>query len=149
MSSILPLGRTMNFTASVTTTAKRISVRDCSGIGFLVVNASGATTLTINEANAASGGTSQLLAGGNAVTLTYWTQAATGGVWTAGSGGVNGTSITTVNNASALLYVFVPQGALSDGFNYLSASHATGTIIYVQGDLNVMRTPTNLANVTA
>lgn len=139
----------MNFTASVTTTAKRASLRDCAGIGFLVVNASGATTLTINEANAASGGTSQLLAGGVATTLTYWTQAATGGVWTLGSGGVNGTSITTVANTAALLYVFVPQGALSDGYGYLSASHATGTIIYTFGDLDVQRLPTNLRDVTA
>lgn len=145
MSSILQLGRTFNATSSVTTTAKRVSLRDCSGVGFLIVGATGATTATITEANAASGGTSQTLAG----TFSYWTQAATGGVWVAGSGGVNGTSITTVAAAGACLYVYIPQGALSDGFSYLACSHATGTSVYLLGDLDVQRTPTNLRDVTA
>ncbi len=146
MSSILPLGRTQNATGSVTTTAKRVRVGvDCSGVGFYLINAGAATTITITEANAASGGTSQTLAG----TFTYWTQGATDGVWTLGAGGVNGTSITSVNNTAALLYVFIPMGALSDGFNFLAASHATGSFVYVLGDLNTRRTPTNLAAVNA
>lgn len=145
MSSINQLGRAYNLTSSVTTTAKRVSLRDCAGIGFVVVGASAATTLTITECNAASGGTSQTLAG----TFAYWTQAATGGVWIAGVGGVNGTSITTVAAAGACLYVYVPQGALSDGFSYLAASHATGTIVYIMGDLDVQRRVTNLRDVTA
>lgn len=145
MSSILPLGRQYNATSSITTGAKRVNLRDCSGVGFLVVGASGATTVTITEATAASGGTSQTLAG----TFSYWTQAATGGVWTAGAGGVNGTSITTIAAAGACLFVWVPQGALSDGFSYLAASHATGTIVYLLGDLDVQRKPTSLPNVTA
>lgn len=145
MSSINPLGRTFNASGSVTTSAKRVSLRDCSGVGFLLINAGGATTVTITEANAASGGTSQTLAG----TFPYWTQAATGGVWLAGSGGVNGTSITSVNNTAALLYVWVPQGALSDGFSYLAASHATGSFVYLLQDLDVRRKPTLLRDVTA
>jgi hypothetical protein len=150
VSSILALGRTYNALVSVTTSARRISLRDCAGVGFFVVNASAATTLTINECNAPTGGTSQLLAGGVAATLTYWTQPAPGtAVWTAGAGGVNGTSINTIASTSALLYVFVAQGALSDGFNYLSASHATGTILYMAGDLDVMRKPVNLRDLTA
>jgi hypothetical protein len=145
MSSQNPLGRTFNATANVTSGTKRASLRDCAGIGFLVVNASAATTITIAEANAASGGTSQTLAG----TFPYWTQAATGGVWIAGVGGVNGTSITTVANTAALLYVYIPQGALSDGFSYLNCTHATGTSIYLLGDLDVQRKVTNLRDVTA
>lgn len=145
MSSILPLGRNYNALSSVTTAARRVSLRDCSGVGFFVVGASGATTVTITEANAASGGTSQTLAG----TFSYWTMANGADTWTAGAGGVNGTSITTVANAAALLYVWIPQGALSDGFSYLAASHATGTILYVLGDLDVQRKPTNLRALTA
>lgn len=145
MSSINPLGQLMNVTGSVTTTAKRVNLRDCSGVLFVLASASAATTVTIAEANAASGGTSQTLAG----TFPYWTQAATGGVWTAGVGGVNGTSITSINAAGGLLAVFIPQGALSDGFSYLSASHATGTFVYILAPLDVQRRPVNLANVTA
>jgi hypothetical protein len=147
VSSITTLGRTFNSLASVTTAARRVSLRDCSGVGFLVVNASAATTLTINESNAATGGTTQLV-GGSAGTYTYWTQAAGSGVWTLGAGGVNGTSITTVASTAASLFVYVNQGALSDGFGYLSASHATGTIVMLLGDLDIQRTPTNLRDVT-
>lgn len=143
MSSILPLGRQYNLTSSVTTAAIRTSLKDCSGIGFYIVGASAATTATITEANAASGGTSQTLAG----TFNYWTQASGTSVWTAGVGGVNGTSITTVAAAAAALYVFIPQGALSDGFSYLACSHATGTSVYIMGDLDVQRKVTNLSNV--
>lgn len=145
MSSILPLGRQYNLTVSATTSAIRTSLANCSGIGFYIVGASAATTATITEATAASGGTSQTLAG----TFSYWTQASGTSAWTAGVGGVNGTSITTVANAAAALYVFIPQGALSDGFSYLACSHATGTSVYILGDLDVGRKVTNLANVRA
>jgi len=67
----------------------------------------------------------------------------------AGAGGVNGTSITTVANTAALLAVFIPQGALSDGFSYLACSHATGTSVYILSKLDVGRRITNLRDVTA
>ena len=145
MSSINPLGRTFNATASITSSNKRVSLRDASGVGFFVLNASGATSLVVAEANASTGGTSQTLAG----TFPYWTQGTGTGVWVAGAGGVNGTSITTNAQTGALLFCFIPQGALSDGFSYLSASHATGAILYVLADLDVQRKPTNLRDVIA
>jgi len=148
MSSINSLGRTINVITSVTTAARRVNLNHYSGVLFVVNGATGATTLTINEANAASGGTSQLLAGGTALTLPYWTMANNSGVWTAGAGGVNGTSINTLAAAGATLAVYVTQGMLSDGFTYVSASHATGTILYVLGDVNAGRRPTNLSDVT-
>ncbi len=143
MSSILPLGRSYNLTASAPGGNIRVSLRDCSGVGFYIVGASAATTVTISESTASSGGTRQTLAG----TFSYWTQASGTSVWTAGAGGVNGTSITTIANAAAALYVWVPQGALSDGFSYLDCNHATGTSVYILGDLDVQRKVTNLANV--
>lgn len=145
MSAILPLGRTYNLLSSLTTSARRVSLRDASGIGFLIVGASAATTATITEATAASGGTSQTLPG----TFQYWTMAASSGVWTAGAGGVNGTSINTIASTSAALYVYVRQGDLSDGFSYAACSHATGTSVYILGDLDVQRRPTNLRDLTA
>lgn len=142
MSSILPLGRQYNLTSSVTTAARRVSLRDCSGIGFVVVGASAATPLSITEANAQTGGTSQALPG--LATLTYYTMANAAGVWTVGAG-----APTTIANAAAVLYAWVPQGALSDGFSYLAASHATGTVVYLLGDLDVKRKVTNLRSVDA
>lgn len=144
MSSINPLGQLLNVTGSVTTTAKRVHLRDCSGVLFVLASASAATTVTITEATAATGGTSQTLAG----TFDYWTQAATGGVWIKGVGGVNGTSINSVNAAGGLLAVFIPQGALSDGFSYLAGSHATGTFVYILAPLDVQRRPVNILDVT-
>lgn len=145
MSSILTLGRSFNLTSSVTTAAIRVSLRDASGVGFYIVGASAIATATITEATASSGGTSQTLAG----TFSYWTQAAGTSVWTAGVGGVNGTSINTIASTAASLFVYVPQGALSDGFSYLACSHPTGTCVYILGDLDVQRKVTNLPNVRA
>ncbi len=144
MSSILPLGRQYNLLSSVTTAARRVSLRDASGVGFYVVGASAATGLTITEATAATGGTSQTIPG----TFVYWTMANASGVWTQQTAAASG-SINTIANAAAGLYVWVSQGALSDGFRYLAASHATGTIVYIIGDLDVQRKPVNLRDATA
>jgi hypothetical protein len=144
VSSINPLGMKLNLTTSVTTTNKRVNLRDCSGVLFTVAGASAATAVTIQEANAASGGTIQNLA----VITEYWTQAATGGVWTRVTQAAAATA-TTVANAGAVLAVFIPQGALSDGFTYLAASHATGTITYILCEIDVQRKPSNLRDVTA
>lgn len=148
MSSILTLGRTINATASVTTAAKRVSLRDCSGVLMLLVNSTGATAMTITEANAASGGTSQACPG-LPIGTTYYTQASGTGVWTAAVTTVASQITTSINGAGALHAFWVPQGALSDGFSYIAASHATGTIIHILGDLDVQRAVTNLRDVTA
>jgi hypothetical protein len=104
VSSVNPLGRVLNATVSVTTTAKRVNLRNCSGVLFLVTNASAATAVTIQEANAATGGTAQNLA---AITE-YWTQNATGGVWTRVTQAAAATA-TTVANTAALLAVYIPR----------------------------------------
>jgi hypothetical protein len=147
MSSINPLGRSLNATVSVTTAAKRVSLRDASGVLILLTNSTGATAFTVNEANAASGGTSQSLTG-LAVGTPYWTQASGTGVWTQSTVSVAG-QITSINGAGALHAVWIPQGMLSDGFSYVSCSHATGTAILCLADLNVQRKVTNLRDVTA
>jgi len=148
VSSILPLGRSLNATVSVTTAAKRVSLRDCSGVLFLLTNSTGATAMTITEANAPSGGTSQACPG-IAVGTPYYTQASGTGVWTANVTTVASQITTSINGAGALHAIYVPQGALSDGFSYLAASHATGSIIYILADLDVQRYVTNLRDVTA
>jgi hypothetical protein len=142
MSSIDPLGDKFNILHSPTTTARRVSLRDCSGIAFYVAGASGATALSITEATAQTGGTSQALPG--LASLRFFTMANGAGTWTLGAG-----APTTIANAAAGLYCFVPQGMLSDGFSYLAGSHATGQVIMVQCDLNVGRYPTNLRSVDA
>lgn len=139
MSSINPLGRAFNAGVSATTTNQRFSVRDSSGVTFFLVGATSGNA-TIQEANAASGGTAQNLA---AITE-YFTQ--NNGVWTR----VTQAAAATVTAATGgLLAVFIPQGMLSDGFSYVSASHATGTFVAVMADLDVRRFPPNLRDVRA
>lgn len=133
------LGRLFNAGVSITTANQRFSLRDCSGITFFVV---GATTgaVTIQEANAPTGGTIQNLA----VITEYYTQ--NNGVWTRVT---QAAAATATAATGGLLSVFVPQGALSDGFGYLAASHGTGTILAVMADLDVRRFPPNLRDVRA
>ena len=139
MSSINPLGRLFNAGTSATTAAVRFSLRDCSGITFILIGATSGNA-TIQEANAASGGTAQNLA-----TITeYYTQ--NNGVWTRVT---QAAAATATAATGGLLSVFVPQGALSDGFGYLAASHGTGTILAVMADLDVRRFPPNLRDVRA
>jgi len=145
MSSILPLGRTVNLATSATTSAVRVNLRDASGVLFVLIGATSGS-VTINEHNAASSGTTQNV-GGAGATFAYWAQ--NNGVWTrqtpatvTGTGGVAATT-------GGLLAVWVPQGALSDGFSYVSASHATGSFVYLIADLNVQRKPENLRDVRA
>lgn len=147
MSSILPLGRTINSTVSVTTAVKRVNLANYSGVLLYLTNSTGATAWTINEANASSGGTSQLLSAGLPIGTPYWTQATGTGVWTQSTMSTAGT-VTSINGAGALHAVWVPQGALSDGFNYITASHATGTTILNLMDVDVRRKVTNLRDVT-
>lgn len=143
MSSQEPLGRTFNLGRTASGGNVRFSLRDCAGMSFIVDTPAAASTLTINEANAASGGTSQALASG----LTYYyTQ--TSGVWTRVTTGISG-AVITVSGTPDLLYVFVPQGALSDGFSYLSPNHSAKATEVIMGDLDIQRRPANLRNVSA
>ncbi len=140
MSSIQTLGNLFDLDVSATTTATRFSLRNCSGITFVLTGATSGS-ITITEATAASGGTSQTLAGSYA----YFTKNA--GVWTAQAAttvnGTGGVAATT----GGLLAIFIPQGALSDGFSYLAASHATGTFVAIMSELDVKRRPNNLQSV--
>jgi hypothetical protein len=139
MSAIAGLGREFNLGTSATTANTRFSLKNASGVTFVVIGATSGNA-TIQEHNAASGGTSQNLA---AVTE-YYTQAS--GVWTR----VTQAAAATVTAATGgLLAVFVPAGALSDGFTHISISHASASAVVILHDLAVQRKPANLASVTA
>jgi hypothetical protein len=143
VSSISPFGRLMNFGRSASGGNIRFSMRNCSNMVFVVDTPAAASTLTINEANAASGGTSQALAAG----LTeYYTQL--NGVWTRVTTGIAG-AVITVSGSPDLLVVVVNQGALSDTFAYLSPNHSAKATEVVMSELGYARKPANLADVRA
>lgn len=146
MSSILPLGRTMNFCRNASGGSVRISLRDNCGVGFLV-DLPTTGVLTITEQNAATGGTSQALNNGAAGSVTF-VYSQTNGVWTAQPTWAVA-NVVTSTGAADLLYVWIPQGGLSDGFNYLSASHSIKATTYIQGDLDAQRKPAILRDVRA
>jgi len=135
-------------TASVTTSVKRVNLRDAAGVLIILVNSTGTTPMTILESNAATGGTNQACPG-IPIGTTYYTQAVGAGVWTSNLTTVASQITTSINGAGALHAIYVPAGALSDGFSYINMSHATGTGLLILGDLNVQRAVTNLRDVTA
>lgn len=131
------LGRVFNLATSATTSKTRVNLRDARGITFVLIGATSGNA-TVREANAASGGTEQDLA----CVTRYYTQ--NNGVWTK----VTQAAAATVTAATGgLLAVFVPATALSDGFEYVTITHASGSFVYVLHDLDVQRAPANLRAV--
>lgn len=139
MSSINPLGIAYNLGWSGATANVRFSLKNASGVMFLTLGVGSANT-TVQEHTAASGGTSQNLA---AITE-YWTWNA--GIWTRVAQAAAATFTSATGNMAAC---WIPQGALSDGFSYVSASHGTGQTVAIIGPLDVQRRITLLPDVRA
>ena len=133
------LGRAFNLGTSATTAKVRVNLKNHAGVGIVLIGATSGNA-TINECNAASGGTEQALA----CVTRYYTQAS--GLWTKVTQAAAST-VTAV--AGGLLYVYIPATSLSDGFTYIDATHASGSFVYILGDPVVMRAPASLAAVTA
>jgi hypothetical protein len=139
MAARIGLGDLYNLLPSITTAKQRLNMENAAVAGCLMVGASAVTNLTLNECNAASGGTEQALA----VVTTYWTQAAaaTPTAWTKVTQGAAST-VPSINGG--LTYFEVSGVSMSDGFKYLDATHATATMIWIPHGLQVKRTPENL-----
>jgi hypothetical protein len=139
MAAMLGIGRLYNCGVSTTTAKQRFNMENCAVAGVLLVGATGATNLTVNECSAASGGTEQALA----VVTTYWDYAAqaTPTVWVKHTQAAASTVPSVANGVS---YFEVSAVSLSDGFKYLDVTHATGTAVFILHDLQVKRTPENL-----
>ena len=138
MSAREGLGDLFNLVYSATTSKVRINMQNAAGATGFLVGATAATSLTLNECNAASGGTEQALA-----VITKWYQQASGafGVWVKQTQAAAST-LPSLNAGVSAFYV--PAVALSDGFTYLDATHATGSIVWILHGLQVKREPANL-----
>src|SRR6266568_8697832 len=136
MSQMLGIGRHFNLGVSVTTAKNRFNMRDYDMIGVLMVGATAVSNLTLNECNAASGGTEQALA----VVTQYWTQASAAAptAWTK----VTQAAASTVPSINGGVTYFEVSGvSLSDGFKYIDATHATATMVFIPNGLDVRRAP--------
>jgi hypothetical protein len=138
VSSILPLGRQYNLVTSATTANTRVNLRNASGVLFVLIGATSGNA-TIQEHNASTAGTSQNL---SAITE-YYTASANSAAWTRTTQAAAATFAATTGG---LACAWVPQGALSDTFSWVSASHASGSFVYIIGDLDVARKVANLAS---
>jgi hypothetical protein len=139
MSAQLGLGRLYNCGVSTTTAKQRFNMENCAVAGILLVGATGATNVTVNECNAATGGTEQALA----VVTTYWDYAAqaTPTAWVKHTQAAASTVPSVANGVS---YFEVAAVSMSDGFKYLDVTHATGTAVFILHELEVKRAPENL-----
>jgi len=136
MSAISGLGRLFNLGVSVTTAKNRFNMRDYDMIGVLLVGATAVSNLTLNECNAASGGTEQALA----VVTQYWTQASAAAptAWTRVTQGAAST-VPSINGG--VTYFEVSGTSMSDGFKYIDTTHASATMVYILNGLDVRRAP--------
>jgi hypothetical protein len=141
MSATLGLGYRFNLGVSATTQKNRYNMRDCAVVGVLLVGATSTANLTLNECNAASAGTEQALS----VITTYWTQASATSptAWTK----VTQAAASTVPGINGgVTYFEVSAVSMSDGFNYLDATHANATMVFIMNGLDVRRSPDKLVS---
>lgn len=133
------LGKDFNLFHQAGAGTTRVSLKNANGVTFVALTATSGN-VTVTEQNAASGGTSQNLAR----ITTYWTQ--TNGVWTKFTQAAAATFPLT---AAGITVAELETTMLSDGFSYVSASHATGTVLHIVRGLQVQRAPNLLADLRA
>src|SRR5260221_4756936 len=141
MSAMSGLGRLFNLGVSVTTAKKRYNMRDADMIGVLLVGATDTSNLTLNECNAATGGTEQALA----VITQYWTiaSAAAPTAWTR----VTQAAASTVPGINGGITYFEVSGvSMSDGFKYIDVTHANATMVMILNGLDVKPAPETLVS---
>jgi hypothetical protein len=132
------LGRLYNARLSTTTAALTVSLKDCGGVTiFGTATSSGDVTFT--QRTAADAGGSSL-----AYQVTRW-YGQTSGVWALTTQAADDAFAMNVT----LWAVEISAASLADGYKYVTASAAAGTLLLVQHDLNVQRKPANLADIRA
>src|SRR5260221_14519139 len=139
MSQMLGIGRPFTLGVSPTTQKNRYNMRAYDMVGVLMVGSTGTTNATLNECNAATGGTEQALA----VITQYWTQASATAptAWTR----VTQAAASTVPGINGGVTYFEVSGvSMSDGFKYIDVNHSTATMVLILNGLDVRRAPESL-----
>lgn len=136
------LGRLYNVFNQAASGTTRVNLRAATGVTLICTGAATSGNVTVQECNAATGGTAQNLARITA----YWTQ--TNGVWTRVT---QAAAATFPMTAAGISVAEIDTAMLSDGFSYISASHATANtqVLHVLHDLEVQRNPTFLSDIRA
>lgn len=135
------LGRLFNIVHTLGDTAY-VSLVTGNAVTF-VCQLDAGDTFTVSSATDAAGTSATALA----KITQYYTAAKAGGVWTKNTQAAAST-VTTANSVVAVFTIRHDQ--LPDGHSYVKCpSTSTGTVLAIQHDLNVQRTPANLASVIA
>jgi len=133
------LGRLFNLATSATTSEARVNLKNAAGVTFVLIGATSGDA-TIEEHDAATSGDSNDLA----VITRYHRQ--NNGLWTAVT---QAAAATFTAGTGGLAACYIPATALSAGYKWVSATHASGSFVYVIHDLNVQRDPASLQAVGA
>lgn len=119
-----------------------VSLKDAAAVTFLCYK-SGGDTYTITEGTTAAGGTTAALV---KIVNVYTSTGVGTGAWTK----VTQAAASNYVAAADCVAFTISANSLSDGKKYLKcASTSTGTVVAILHDLNVQRTPANLAIVSA
>lgn len=129
------LGRLFDLTGSAEG-GDRVNLRNARGVTFVTL---GTGTVTIQRHNAASAGDSE----NHAVVDRFYTKDE--GEWSLTTQTASH-QVTAADDATA---IYVSAASLPEGFDYVSAGHATAEIIAIVHDLHVQRDPEELADVEA
>lgn len=155
----MTLGDKLNLARCASAGTAYISMRDCSSV-LAVVDTPSAGTITFKEAQSGTGTNNQVLGTASATVVplpapsfgaapVYYSQ--TAGVWTtvpivAGGNYVLSTGVLTLTGTPDMVVVWINQGCLSDGFNYVLATHSAKAITYILSPVDVARKAANLRN---
>ncbi len=133
------LGRLLNGRITTTTAALTVSLEDCGGVTIFGTGTSSGDVTFTQRTGADAGGSSTTLS------LDRW-YGQTNGVWTE-------TLLSPEDDAFAmnvtLWAVEIDADQLADGYKYVTASAAAGTMFLIKRDLHVQRKPANLKDVRA
>lgn len=160
------LGRSVDVVAGIVpvdlaggaATGNRVSLVNADGVTIVYFTdpgtASEDVTITLQEHDAGSGGTSQNLA----IIDHYYTKSAASDLdgsetWSEETQTAAAT-VTDVGENSELIVIEVDASSLSDGFTHVSVNTSDpgatagklGAVVYLLRDLSIQRTPSNLAS---
>ncbi len=146
MAGMRALGRVYNLVPAAS--GVPVSLKNCSGIGLLAAAATTATTSLAFTAAKTFGGTYVAVTPGNGFGQpATWYQATAPGTaaWTAQAASWASNVLTIGATSGYASYVDFLVSELADQYDYLKVTAVNASLVAITYDLNVQRTPANLA----
>jgi hypothetical protein len=146
MAGMRALGRVYNPIPGASGLA--ISLKNCSGLGLLAVASSTATTSLAFTAAKSYGGSYVAVTPANGFGQpSQWYQATAAGTaaWTAQAASWASNVLTIGATSGYVSYVDYLVSELADQYDYLKVTATNASLVAIQYDLLVQRTPANLA----